>query len=102
MGYLTSAPAACARASELDRARSFISRAEGIAGMWQGGLWSGAVWEARGILRQAEGADEQSRAMFREAALEYTRAGDQSDADRCLAAAASPQSGSTASGERME
>ena len=98
MGYLTSAAAACARAGELDRARSFVSRAEGIAGMWQGGLWSGAVWEARGVLRQAEGADEQSRAMFREAAQEYTRAGSQSDADRCLETAASPQSKSTPSG----
>ena len=88
MGYLTSAAAACANAGELDRARSFITEAERIAGMWQGGLWSGAVWEARGILRQAEGADEQSRAMFREAAQEYTRAGNQSAAARCLEAAA--------------
>lgn len=56
--------------------------------MWQGGLWSGAVWEARGVLRLAEGADEQSWAMLREAAQEYTRAGSQSDADRCLEAMA--------------
>ncbi|MEW1808009.1 BTAD domain-containing putative transcriptional regulator [Pseudarthrobacter sp. NPDC080039] len=95
MGYLTSAAAACARAGELDQAHSFLSRAEGIAGMWQGGLWSGAVWEARGILRQAEGADEQSWAMFREAAHEYIRAGSQPDADRCLEAAASPHRRST-------
>jgi ATP/maltotriose-dependent transcriptional regulator MalT len=90
MGYLTSAAVACAQAGDLDRARSFISEAERIAGMWQGGFWSGAVWEARGILRQAEGADEQSRAMFREAAQEYTRAGNQSDAARCFEAAAGP------------
>lgn len=88
MGYLTSAAAACAHAGELDRARSFITEAERIAGMWQGGLWSGAVWEARGILRQAEGADEQARGMFREAAQEFTRAGSQSDAARCHEAAA--------------
>lgn len=87
MGYLISAATACARAGELDRARSFITEAERIVGMWQGGLWNGAVWEVRGILRQAEGADEQSRAMFREAAQEYTRAGNQSDAARCLEAA---------------
>ena len=61
--------------------------------MWQGGLWGGTVWEARGVLRQAEGADEQSRAMFREAAQEYTRAGSQYAADRCLEAAASPHKG---------
>jgi DNA-binding SARP family transcriptional activator len=88
MGYLTSAAAACARAGELERARSFLTDAERIAGMWQGGLWSGAVWEARGILRQAEGADEQARGMFREAAQEFTRAGNQSDAARCHDAAA--------------
>ena len=88
MGYLTSAAAASARAGELDRARSFIAEAERIAGMWQGGLWTGAVWEARGILRQAEGEGEQARAMFREAAQAFERTGNQSDAARCLEAAA--------------
>jgi len=88
MGYITSAAAACARAGELDRARSFIAEAERIAGMWQGGLWTGAVWEARGILRQAEGEGEQARAMFREAAQAFARAGNQSDAARCVEAAA--------------
>jgi len=87
MGYLTSAAAACARAGELDRARAFITEAERIAGMWQGGLWSGAVWEARGVLRHAEGAHEQARAMYQEAAQEYTRAGNQSQAARCAEAA---------------
>ena len=56
--------------------------------MWQGGLWTGAVWEARGILRFAEGDSEQARAMFREAAQAFTRAGNQADAARCLDAAA--------------
>jgi tetratricopeptide (TPR) repeat protein len=88
MGYLTSAAAASARAGDLDRARSFISEAERIAGMWQGGIWTGAVWEARGILRQAEGDSEQARAMFREAADAFARAGNHSDAARCLEAAA--------------
>jgi len=88
MGYLTSAAAASARAGELDRARSFIAEAERIAGMWQGGLWTGAVWEARGILRQAEGEVDQARAMFREAAQAFARTGNQSDAARCLEAAA--------------
>ena len=88
MGYLTSAVAASARSGELDRARSFLAEAERIAGMWQGGLWTGAVWEARGILRQAEGDGEQARAMFREAAQAFARTGNQSDAARCLEAAA--------------
>jgi tetratricopeptide (TPR) repeat protein len=88
MGYLTSAAEASARVGELDRARSFIAEAERIAGMWQGGRWTGAVWEARGILRQAEGEGEQARAMFREAAQAFERTGNQSDAVRCLQAAA--------------
>jgi DNA-binding SARP family transcriptional activator len=91
MGYLTSAVTASARAGELDRARSFIAEAERIAGMWQGGVWTGAVWEARGILRQAEGEDEQARAMFREAAQAFVRTGNQSDAARCLEAAGRPE-----------
>jgi DNA-binding SARP family transcriptional activator/predicted negative regulator of RcsB-dependent stress response len=88
MGYLTSAATASARAGDLDRARSFLGEAERIAGMWQGGLWSGAVWEARGNLRRAEGDDERARAMFREAAEEFARGGNRSDAARCLEAAA--------------
>jgi DNA-binding SARP family transcriptional activator len=87
MGYLTSAATASARGGELDRARSFLSEAERIAGMWQGGLWTGAVWEARGNLRQAEGEVEQARAMLREAAEAFARAGNRADAARCLAAA---------------
>lgn len=87
MGFLTSAATACARAGELDRARSFIAEAERIAGMWQGGPWTGAVWEARGNLRQAEGEDAQARAMFREAAEAFARAGNRLEAARCLEAA---------------
>jgi DNA-binding SARP family transcriptional activator len=87
MGFLTSAVTAAARVGQLGRARSFISEAERISGMWQGGPWAGAVWEARGILRQAEGEDAQARAMFREAADAFALAGNQSDASRCLAAA---------------
>ena len=63
--------------------------------MWQGGLWTGAVWEARGILRQAEGEGEQARAMFREAAEAFARTGNQSDAARCLEAAAGLRDAST-------
>ena len=88
MGYLTSAAAASARAGDLDRARSFLTEAERIAGMWQGGQWTGAVWEARATLREAEGEADQARAMFREAAEAFVRAGNQSEADRCLEAAA--------------
>ena len=88
MGYLTNAATASARSGDLDRARSFLAESERISGMWQDGLWTGAVWEARGTLRQAEGEGEQARAMFREAAQAFVRAGKQSDATRCLDAAA--------------
>lgn len=88
MGYLTTAASVTALAGELERSRAFLAEAERIAGMWQGGLWTGAVWEARGILRQAEGDAEQARAMFREAADAFGRAGNQLDAARCLDAAA--------------
>ena len=54
--------------------------------MWQTGPWIGAVWEARGVLRQVEGDEAQARAMFREAAEAFARAGNPSDAERCLAA----------------
>jgi predicted negative regulator of RcsB-dependent stress response len=87
MGYLTSAAAATARAGQLDRARAFVAEAERISGMWQGGPWAGAVWEARGIVRLAEGDEEQARAMFREAAEAFTRSGNQVDAARCAEAA---------------
>lgn len=87
MGFLTSAVAACARARDLDRARGFIAEAERISGMWQGGPWSGAVWEVRGILREAEGEEMEARAMFREAAEAFTRAGNRHDAARCREAA---------------
>jgi DNA-binding SARP family transcriptional activator len=87
MGFLTSAASAAAQVGDIDRARSFLADAERVSGMWQGGPWAGAVWEARGIMRRAEGDLEQARAMFREAADAFARAGNKSDAARCLEAA---------------
>lgn len=87
MGYLTTAATTSALNGDLERARRFIAEAERISGMWQAGPWIGAVWEARGVQRQVEGDEAQARAMFREAAEAFERAGNRSDADRCLAAA---------------
>jgi ATP/maltotriose-dependent transcriptional regulator MalT len=87
MGYLTTAASTSARNGDLQRAREFIAEAERISGMWQAGPWIGAVWEARGVLRQVEGDEARARAMFREAAEAFERAGNRADADRCLAAA---------------
>ena len=71
---------------ETDAVGAILAEAERISGMWQAGPWIGAVWEARGVLRQVEGDDAQARAMFREAAEAFERAGNRSDAERCLAA----------------
>lgn len=68
MSYLTSAAIASARVGQMHRAQTFLTDAERIAGMWQGGMWTAAVWEARGVLRQAEGKTDQARAMLQEAA----------------------------------
>jgi DNA-binding SARP family transcriptional activator len=87
MGYLTTAATASARSGDLQRARAFIAEAERVSGMWQTGPWIGAVWEARGVLRQVEGDEAQARAMFREAAEAFERAGNGTDAERCLVAA---------------
>jgi DNA-binding SARP family transcriptional activator len=92
MGFLTTAAIACARAHEGTRARSYLSEAERVAGMWQGGLWTGAIWEARGALREAEGEADQARAMFREAAQAYADAGNAADAERCRRAVAASSS----------
>jgi DNA-binding SARP family transcriptional activator len=87
MGYLTTAATTSARNGDLPRARAYITEAERISGMWQGGPWIGAVWEARGVLRQVEGDEAQAHAMFREAAEAFELAGNRADANRCLAAA---------------
>ncbi|HZT10218.1 MAG TPA: BTAD domain-containing putative transcriptional regulator [Actinomycetota bacterium] len=87
MGYLTTAATASARSGDLQRARAFIAEAERVSGMWQTGPWIGAVWEARGVLRQVEGDEAQARAMFREAGEAFERAGNGTDAERCLVAA---------------
>jgi DNA-binding SARP family transcriptional activator len=91
MGYLTAAATASAQAGQLDRARSYLTEAERISGMWQGGLWGGAVWEARGHLRLAEGDDDQARAMFKEAAQAFARSGDRGSDPVAQSAGSSPQ-----------
>jgi hypothetical protein len=89
MGFLTTASTASARSGDLQRAREYLTEAERISGMWQGGPWIGAVWEARGVLRQGEGDEAQARAMFREAAEAFELAGNRADAHRCLEATGS-------------
>jgi DNA-binding SARP family transcriptional activator len=87
MGYLVSAATALAAAGELEEARTYMDRAERIAGMWQGGSWIASVWEARGALREAEGQPDQAAALYREAAERFDAEGRPLDRARCLARA---------------
>ncbi|MDQ4501462.1 BTAD domain-containing putative transcriptional regulator [Sinomonas sp. ASV322] len=88
MGYQVAAAANYALAGRLDAARRRLATAEQVAGMWPGGPWHAALWEARGVLRQAEGHDDQAIAMFREAAASFAELGRRQDEQRCLASAA--------------
>jgi hypothetical protein len=77
-----------ARAGDLSNARQQLERAERIAGMWRGGPWQAAVWEARGVLRIAEGDQNQGIALLEEAAALFAASGHPLDAARCRATAA--------------
>lgn len=91
IGFLITAAIACARAGELARSRQFVSDAERLAGLWQGGPWQAAVWEARGALRRAEGDSVQAAALLREAAALFAECGRPLDEARCAAAVAMNQ-----------
>jgi DNA-binding SARP family transcriptional activator len=88
MKYLLSAGIAAARAGELDRAGHFVSEAERIAGMWQGGPWAAGTWEARAEMRIAAGEPAQAAALFREAADLFASVSRPVDEARCRSAAA--------------
>ncbi|MBT2515777.1 BTAD domain-containing putative transcriptional regulator [Arthrobacter sp. ISL-30] len=85
MGYHVAAATSYALAGRLDAARRRLATAEQLAGMWPGGPWHAALWEARGILRRAEGHDDQANALFREAAASFAELGRHRDQLRCLA-----------------
>lgn len=89
MGFRVAASMALARSGRLTEANVRLDQAERLAGMWQGGPWQAAVWEARGVLRRAQGDDEQAAALFREAAVRFAGVARPLDEARCLAAAAS-------------
>lgn len=87
IGYRIAAGIACARSSQLDRAREYVADAERISGMWQGGPWRAAVWQAKAEVRMAEGHRAQAAALMREAADLFGESGRPLDEARCLAAA---------------
>jgi tetratricopeptide (TPR) repeat protein len=88
MKYLVSAGIASARAGELGRAQHFVSEAERIAALWQGGPWTAATWEARAEMRMAAGEPGQAAALFREAADLFASGSRPVDEARCRSAAA--------------
>jgi DNA-binding SARP family transcriptional activator len=87
IGLRVVATIVCARAGDVTRSRVWLSGAERVAGMWQGGPWQAAVWEARAALRLAEGDRLQAAALLREATGIYSQFGRPLDVARCVAAA---------------
>jgi DNA-binding SARP family transcriptional activator len=87
IGYRIAAGIACARSSQVGRAREHVADAERISGIWQGGPWRAAVWEAKAELRVAEGQRSQGAALMREAGDLFRESGRPLDEARCLAAA---------------
>lgn len=84
MGYHVAAATHYALAGRLDAARRRLAAAEQLAGMWPGGPWHAALWEVRGVLRRAEGHEDQAVALFREAATSFGELGRRLDQLRCL------------------
>jgi DNA-binding SARP family transcriptional activator len=74
---------ALARAGQVGPARRRLGDAERLAGMWPGGEWQAAAWEARGVVRRAEGNEQQAAALLLEAADLFDVAGRPLDRDRC-------------------
>ena len=88
VGFRIAASIALARGRRLDQSRQRLEEAERVSGMWPGGPWHAAVWEARGVLRRAEGNEDQARALFKEAADRFAEARRPRDEARCRAAIA--------------
>ena len=88
MGFQVAAATSFAMAGRIDAASRRLAKAEQVAGMWPGGPWHAALWEARGVLRLAEGLDDQANALFREAGAAFGELGRRPDELRCLARAA--------------
>jgi len=77
---------ALARAGQVEPAGRRLGDAERLAGMWPGGEWRAAAWEARGVVRRAEGNEQQATAFLLEAADLFDQAGRPLDRDRCRSA----------------
>jgi tetratricopeptide (TPR) repeat protein len=82
------AASACARVGDLADAHRFLEAATRSVSHWGESSWQGAVVEARATVALAEGDPESSRRLSREAAEAYAAVGHDTDAARCLEAAA--------------
>jgi DNA-binding SARP family transcriptional activator/predicted negative regulator of RcsB-dependent stress response len=81
------AATACARVGDLEDAHRFLAAAERSVSHWGESSWQAAVLEAQAAVALAEGDDERSRKLIREAADAYSAVGHEADSARCLAAA---------------
>ncbi len=88
MGFFVAAAIAAARTDDLDRARSYLARAEQVSAHWTGGAWHAAVLEARAAVASAEGEADAATRFLEQAAEAFDRAGQRLDAERCRLAAA--------------
>ncbi len=77
---------ACAEAGRLDEARSFLLQAEASASLWNGTSWQAAVDEVRGALARAEGDEDEADRLLARAASLFEAAGQPLDAERCVEA----------------
>ena len=89
IGFRIAAAVNSALAGRLTQARNRLGTAEGLVGLWPAGPWHAAVWEARGVLRRAEGHDDQAVVFFAEAANRFAAVNRPLDQRRCLARATS-------------
>jgi ATP/maltotriose-dependent transcriptional regulator MalT len=83
IGFRVAVAQALANNGDLDMAQKRLDEAEQIAGMWSAGPWHAAVWEARGVLRRAQGNEDEAAAMLQEAAGRFADAGRPRDEARC-------------------
>jgi tetratricopeptide (TPR) repeat protein len=74
---------AFATAGRFEDARVQLELAARFAARWEGPAWPAAVTEAEAVLAQAEGRDEDARALLRRAAVGFEDAGQPLDAARC-------------------
>jgi ATP/maltotriose-dependent transcriptional regulator MalT len=85
IGFLIAAATSYARSGDVDRARSYVERAAGVASMWGESAWTAGVGEARAEVLIAEVDTAGAAHLLQEAAGLFARAGQPLDEARCRA-----------------